>query len=128
MTGDIVSFPQKERLIWICGCGCCTLFLHEDGSSECPSCGVMHAGNWAPPPDVKKVPVEVITTHKIGEPADISNQRFIKLLSDPDLLAATQFFRDGRVHSLIREREARTDAQKAWWRRRAVDFLRQVFL
>lgn len=125
---DVVQFPEQERLIWVCACGCCTLFLYEDGSAECPSCGHMREGNWAPPPDVKKVPAAAAITHKIGEPVDITNRRFAALMDDPDLLAASQFFRDGRVHSIIREREAETDAQKAWWRRRVVDFLRQIFI
>lgn len=129
MTDDkIVQFPEPERLIWVCVCGCCTLFLHDDGTAECPSCGVMRAGEWKVPPDAKITPAESITTHKTGEPIDITNRRFSELMNDPDLMAACQIFRDGRVHSVIREREAETEERRAWWRKRVDDFLGQIFL
>lgn len=126
----MVQFPgaERERLIWTCGCGCCTMFLHEDGSAECPSCGVMAEGNWVPPPEAKRVPVEATVTHKIGEPVDVTDKIFTARMSDPDLAAAVQFFRDGRVSSVIRTREVEDVEGRAWWRRQVATFLKQLFI
>jgi len=125
---SVVGFPKPERLIFACGCGCSTLFLYDNGNAECPSCGTPHEGAWKVPADIEIVDVETSEQHKMGEPVDIMKARFIRMMDQEGLLAAVQFFNDGRVNSVILDRQADTDKQKAWWRRGVVYFLRQVFL
>lgn len=129
---DVIAFPSKERSIWVCRCGCTTHFLYDDGDAECSSCGgVCVIGGWTAKDKVTvlaNLAADPHTVNRIGEPLDFILRRFKEDIDhNPDLLAATAIFRNGRVHTFIRDRSCDTDERKAWWRRRAVDFLRHIF-
>lgn len=47
---DVLSFPQRERKIWVCRCGCSTFELLSDKSVRCAMCQVesSNEGGWTP--------------------------------------------------------------------------------
>ena len=42
---SVVPFPRSEDHVWVCGCGCCSFFLHGDGEPRCTSCEALVSGD-----------------------------------------------------------------------------------
>lgn len=44
---EVVDLKRPEPRIWVCGCGCCSFELLEDGTSQCSLCGDQtERGSW----------------------------------------------------------------------------------
>jgi len=45
--GDVVNLKQSQPRMWVCGCGCRSFTLLEDGTAECTNCDkVVCCGKW----------------------------------------------------------------------------------
>lgn len=116
--GEVVEFPQEERLVWRCNCGCKTHYACGDGSIECANCSNILEGFWVPPENAR------IKEHDDSE--QISNIRdfddpkyalksFARRSDTDDICAMIVLARDGRVRTWGEEFETR--AQRGWLRR-----------
>lgn len=44
---DMVMGSVSERRLWVCGCGCSTFELYDDGGHGCAACGMeWREGSW----------------------------------------------------------------------------------
>lgn len=126
------EFPQKERLLWICGCGCQTHYAYEDGSIECASCGDKPppgTGTWRPKPeDADNAVVDrdengpMRFDARVGIDREFSQRRFTDRVISGEFIAAIGIRENGGV-STIHSEQFTTSRQKRWLLRRLVEAL-----
>ena len=132
--GDVVGFPEKEDRVFICNCGCCTYYVHDDWL-ECAACGVGAQkdertifGAWdlrenIGPQELQNTDI-VRDFRQSDEGAELSFRRIQRDVMDEGVVAVALFYGSGRVKTV--GTGAETKKERDWVRRRADDFVRTM--
>jgi uncharacterized Zn finger protein (UPF0148 family) len=118
VTDNIVSLTRPDPRIWVCGCGCSTFMLREDGEAVCAHCEtevgedggawlakIAHADERDPE---AAAPFEDVQGN--GSP-EFCRARMARVATDDDVTAIVVVKQDGRIHAWS---EAETRAQLDW--------------
>jgi hypothetical protein len=126
---NVVSFEREKRL-WFCHCGCCTHYVHQDGTLECAACeSTATMGGYAfcidPPkgPDIE-VPETGTKVFCDFNSREFSLRRLGKRLLEPGLYLAAVLWDSGRVTSVGKNPE--TPADRKWVRKQLSILAEQI--
>ncbi|MEL6310896.1 MAG: hypothetical protein AAFQ17_00790 [Pseudomonadota bacterium] len=122
---SVVSFPTKanEQRIWVCGCGCSTFELLEDGSARCALCAAPvephPKGAWWTVPDNAEEASEPPQKDIQGNGSvEFARRRLQQLAQDDDAVMLMVVRSDSSVSLWA---DAETNEQIEWSRRRLED-------
>lgn len=90
--GDVISLKQPEPRIWVCGCGCCTFEMYEDGSARCAMCdGVAGNGGWMVPDTDEVYTGNAVTVVRGNDDGgEIARRRLLRAAGTARLVIAAQ--------------------------------------
>lgn len=112
---------MSDRRIWICGCGCSTFELFEDGGHGCAACGLeFHEGSWYEVvPDAGEYQGEPFRDVMWNGCVDFARRRVKRLVEGDDVVMIVVAKSGGEVSAWFGGDA--TAERKAWFGRRLSD-------
>lgn len=116
----VIDFPVKEDLVWVCGCGCSTHFVYEDGHIECASCRDTVTGAWDAErkdeaPEPKERPEQFSKTLIDFDSEESALRDVLRLADKERSVAVIVMQEDGLTRAWGKEFD--TDEKRAWFDR-----------
>jgi hypothetical protein len=126
----VVDFPKRERMIWLCRCGCSTFYLYDDSTTECAACNLAGDGaEWVKsladaPRNPDRDDFNSVSIKAIGS-VDFAKHSVLKRISNEkdDVRMVAAWFDDGSMTSWC---GAETQEQQDWAVEKANDYARNL--
>jgi hypothetical protein len=117
--GEIINIARSEPRIWVCGCGCSTFELVENGTARCAACGdnadVDGSGWLKTEAESHLDPGETFRDVQANGCIDFARKRVANAAREENAALIVVGFRDGTVTAWS---EAETKKQMKWVRRK----------
>ena len=122
----VIKFPdpKAQHSYWVCGCGCMTHLIREDGEIECMSCGVLANGTdgglyFHKPEGVRREYEQLEESpFTVGDNVDaLPHRRWAERLKAGEFMIMIGLRRDGQVATHGSLDDLETVDQKTWLRR-----------
>ncbi len=117
---NVEQFPPMppDRKVWVCGCGCRTHVVFDDGGIECADCGAVPpstAGGWAVPPEGPDLGLEDGTHHVThGSASDFNDLRMAQRVSNGEFDIVIGISGDSGHLTTHGAHHINTDSRRAW--------------
>jgi len=124
-VSDVVSFPRRQPLIWICECGCSTFKVFDDQHIECAQCKATASaiGEWVkePVPANPATPARVDRVLIASDAPQLVLRRLLKEKPE-DLAVIIAMRQDGDLITFADPIEG--EARVAWFDRKMAEVRR----